>query len=144
MRTLQSSIIILVLALCTGCGGPSTAPVTGVVTLDGQPVYPARVTFVPKTAEGKTDAAGRLSSTETGVDGSYSIEKVAVGENIVGVMMLPVDEDSEEAEDNEKPSIAGKPEKEVYEVVSGENTIDIKLTVAAAPSGKTAVEDDDD
>lgn len=134
----------LLLLFAIGCGGAETAPVQGVVTLDGQPVYPARVTFSPKTAEGATDAGGRVSTALTEVDGSYSIAEAAIGDNIVGVMMLPVDEDSEDSEDNEIPTAAGKPDKDSYTVASGENKIDIKLAAAAAPTARAVADDDDD
>ena len=139
----NSTTAALMLFLFAGCGGSNTAPVTGVVTLDGQPVYPARVTFSPKADEGAMEAGGRVSSAMTEADGSYSIEEAAVGENVVGVMILPADEDSEEAEDNEKPPAAGRPEKSSYTVSSGDNSIDIKLT-AAAPAGRRGMRDDDD
>lgn len=104
--------------------------------MDGSPVFPARVTFSPKGAEGAIEAGGRVSSAMTEADGSYSIDAAAVGENTVGVLILPGDEDSEEAEDNEKPAPAGKPEKTVYTVDSGNNTIDITLTALASPNSK--------
>jgi hypothetical protein len=63
-----------------GCqpGGPKerTYPVTGVVTLNNEPVADAAVTFHPagsgKLAVGKTDASGRftLTTTETGQSGA--------------------------------------------------------------------------
>lgn len=146
-RVIKSTMCVLALMLMTaGCGGSSaTAPVTGIVTLDGNPVFPARVTFTPKADSGSTDA-GVPSSASTEPDGSYSIDAAQIGENIVGVMVLPTDEDSDEAEDNERPPVAGKPEKASYSVVSGSNQIDIKLTVSAplAKSGRRRGEDDDD
>lgn len=119
---------LLTLSAFLGCGEENTALVTGVVTLNGQPVYPARVNFAPKAAEGAIEAAGRLSTAMTEPDGSYRIEAAALGENSVGVMMLPADEDSEEAEDNEQPLPAGKLDKTVFTVESGENNIDLKMT----------------
>ena len=63
-----------------GCqpGGPKerTYPVTGVVTLNNEPVADAAVTFHPagsgKLAVGKTDASGKftLTTTETGQSGA--------------------------------------------------------------------------
>jgi hypothetical protein len=55
----------LLLLACLGCGGGSSATVSGAVTLDGQPVKQGTVRFVP--ADGKSppvDAAIR--------DGKYS------------------------------------------------------------------------
>jgi hypothetical protein len=55
------------LVLCGGCGaeGPVLVPVEGTVTLDGQPVKGASVTFMPQfagqPAMGRTDAAGAFT-----------------------------------------------------------------------------------
>ncbi len=52
-----------------GCGrgdAPELGKVTGVVTLDGQPLPEAQVDFLP--------AAGRPSSAETAQDGSYRLQ----------------------------------------------------------------------
>lgn len=50
-------------ALVAGCGGPANVgTVSGVVTLDGQPLPDARVTFQPRQGApslGVTDASGR-------------------------------------------------------------------------------------
>jgi hypothetical protein len=46
-------ITILITTLLTGCGTNSvipTEPVTGIVTLDGQPLEGASITFVPKSS----------------------------------------------------------------------------------------------
>lgn len=146
MTRVQSLLSILLSAVVAGCGSDTTAPVTGLVTLDGNPVFPARVTFTPRAANGSTEA-GVMSSAVTEPDGSYSIEGAQIGENVVGVMLLPTDEDSEEAEDNERPPAAGKPEKEMYTVASGANEIDIKLAPLAVPGKKRGGrrrDDDDD
>lgn len=147
----NSVLLVLFTFVACGCGGGNnTAPVSGVVMMDGSPVFPARVTFSPKSAQGAVEASGRVSSAMTEPDGTYYIEAAAVGQNTVGVLMLPADGDSEEAEDNERPAPAGKPEKTVYTVDSGDNTIDITLTVLAPPNskggsrGKGRGDDDDD
>jgi hypothetical protein len=52
-----------------GCGSPPPNPITGQVTLDGQPLTDASITFIP-TGETVGDAAhGR-----TGPDGTYELE----------------------------------------------------------------------
>jgi hypothetical protein len=61
---LLATVFILVL---TGCGGISTAPVTGKVILDGKPLAGATVTFIPEgtnpgpTSSGQTDSNGQYS-----------------------------------------------------------------------------------
>lgn len=128
-----------------GCGSENTAPVSGMVSLDGQPVYPARVMFTPMADKGETEA-GVAASALTEADGTYVIPAAAIGKNAVGVMMLPADRDSEEAEDEERPPAVGKPDKSSYDVASGENTIDIKLASLppAGKPGRRAHDDDDD
>ncbi|NLX96310.1 MAG: carboxypeptidase regulatory-like domain-containing protein [Rhodopirellula sp.] len=60
---------LLLLPGCSGGGGgdvPDLAAVTGVVTLDGQPLADANVEFAP--------AAGRPSVGKSGPDGRYTLE----------------------------------------------------------------------
>ena len=57
-----------------GCGQSETVPVTGTVTMNGQPGTEAEVIFTPskgRVASGTTDAAGRFSlSTNKPGDGA--------------------------------------------------------------------------
>lgn len=61
--------IALAASLLVGCGGgPAVVPVSGVVTLDGEPLPEAAVTFQPTAQSGasdgsygKTDAQGRYA-----------------------------------------------------------------------------------
>lgn len=66
-------VVVGSLALQTGCGGTSDMPdlgkVTGVVTLDGQPLSGAQVQFAPPT--------GRPSTGETDASGSYNLRFTA-------------------------------------------------------------------
>ena len=59
---------LLVLAGCGGGGGPEH-PVSGIVTLDGDPVPNATVRFIP---DGDTDATSS-GYAETGTDGKFVI-----------------------------------------------------------------------
>jgi hypothetical protein len=58
-------VLLLLLAILAGCGqdGPQIAPVHGRVTLDGQPLALADVSFQPEGAKrpssGRTDSDGR-------------------------------------------------------------------------------------
>jgi hypothetical protein len=65
MKVFRGSTIALLLAVISGCGkgGPSLAPVHGIVKLDGQPLANADVQFQPpdgqRASSGRTDAEGR-------------------------------------------------------------------------------------
>ncbi len=82
--SIYGGCIPAILLLCaTGCGSAGDYhPVTGKVTLDGQPLADARVVFTPtdetgQSAFGKTDASGTysmISGTNKGVTpGSYKV-----------------------------------------------------------------------
>ena len=79
----------IAVSLLAGCGGgpnnPPTQAVTGTVTLDGNPIEGAIITFVPDSggtgqpAAGKTDAEGKYTLTtfvadDGAVAGSYKIK----------------------------------------------------------------------
>jgi hypothetical protein len=71
MVRVRLGVGLLLLAALTGCGDPNQpklVPVKGVVTLDGQPLSGAVVTFMP----GATTPAGG-GSGRTGKDGSYKL-----------------------------------------------------------------------
>lgn len=87
MQSMKAGCIgfsLLTLLVAAGCGGSGTIPVTGTVTLDGQPLPNAVVAFAPKDgsrpAVGRTDAQGNFQvTTFTENDG------VMPGEHIVTV-----------------------------------------------------------
>src|SRR5262245_16942823 len=60
--------------LFAGCGQSATVPVTGTVTMNGQPATDAEVIFTPskgRVASGTTDAAGKFTlSTNKPGDGA--------------------------------------------------------------------------
>lgn len=76
--------LVAVAVLVVGCGGPANVGVvSGVVTLDGQPLEDARVTFQPREGSpsaGVTDAAGRYELRYT-----RSLMGAAVGEHEVSI-----------------------------------------------------------
>lgn len=88
--------LMAIFAMIPGCGPdyPETIPVSGTVTLDGQPVAGAAVVFTPEEgqkATGTTDASGRfeLSSFQLG-DGAVP------GRHRVTVAKTTVDSGDEE------------------------------------------------
>ena len=68
------AVIALLFEMFVGCGQSETVPVTGTVTLNGQPATEAEVIFTPskgRVASGATDAAGRFTlSTNKSGDGA--------------------------------------------------------------------------
>ncbi len=75
-------VCCVIVAVVTGCG-PKAVPVEGIVTLDGQPVARATVTFQSEDGRhvfgGQTDENGRFSLSSGGTKGAYPGEyKVTV------------------------------------------------------------------
>lgn len=65
----------LLMSLAVGCGGrPDLAPVSGVVTLDGQPLAGAHVSFQPVQDDVGEMAMGSYGTTTA--DGRYSLRLV--------------------------------------------------------------------
>jgi len=72
-------------SIAAGCGGPEyppTYPVTGVLTMDGQPIEGAQVVFhsdtTPRLPSGTTDADGKFRLTmvrpdDGAMEGEYSV-----------------------------------------------------------------------
>ena len=91
-RLLLKPIACSVLVVLAGCGGDArVAPVLGVVTLEGEPVPDASVTFMPKEggrpAFGITDSDGKFELTtfaagDGAVIGSHAVAISAVDEQV--------------------------------------------------------------
>jgi hypothetical protein len=73
-------LCVLALVLCiVGCAdsGPLTAPVSGVVRLNGKPLPDARVTFQPMT--GDPDTPGLTSWSVTAANGAFTLKQEESG-----------------------------------------------------------------
>lgn len=122
-----------------GCGGgPETAPVTGIVTLDGDPLPGAAITFSPESTEGST------SHGMTDAQGKYSLmftrdkSGAMIGKHNVLIEIGDAGGGSSESCDPCPPPDAGprpklpqkyrQPGALTAEVVSGKNEIDFPLT----------------
>ncbi len=114
-----------------GCGGDATRPpistVTGVVTLDGQPLENASVMFQPET--------GRPSSGTTDKEGRYTLEYspgvpgAAEGKHTVIIRTLVPGEDGQPPVSPEKLPARYHDETELeVEVTSGNNVHNFDLT----------------
>lgn len=104
MRILAVAVLAAALVGC-GPGHPPTYSVTGIVTLNGDPVEGARVYFAPtdpkgKTASGDTDAQGKFSLRSYGANdgaqaGSYKVF-VTKAESVEGKQIADAEPDSVE------------------------------------------------
>ena len=87
MRFLLSTTILILLSLHLGCGDGNDPrmPVSGIVTLDGQPLADAKVTLMPKdnrrVANAMTDESGRFESATTFTPGDGAL----IGEHYVAI-----------------------------------------------------------
>jgi len=143
---------LVAIALCgvlAGCGkrGPKLAVVTGKVTLDGQPVAKALVTFVP--VDGSITSAGFSDANGIYRLGCHLGEGAVIGQHRVSVRSQPSDQggpvstshDPDESAykagpENGRPKVFVDPiparynEKSevVREVKAGTNVIDLELT----------------
>jgi len=77
MGTHLFSLLLICQVFCVGCAGesgPELVPVTGTITLDGQPVQHAVIRFLPDASQGTkgpialgvVDSSGRFSLTSPG------------------------------------------------------------------------------
>lgn len=115
-----------------GCGGdhrPARVPVSGVVTMGGDPVEGALVTFMPKTPEGEaatgtTDASGKYVLTtferaDGAVPAEYSVKVAKYEAYTVPLNNGPQGASDENVEFSDEAYAAGYDAPEEGEVVSG-------------------------
>lgn len=131
MVTRLSLYMFLSLAVCsvtTGCGsadGPELANVSGVVTLDGQPLENAQVTFQPEH--------GRPSSGMTNREGKYQIQYTSdrpgamIGSHKV-LITTAIDLPDDTRAPERVPAKYNTNSELVREVQSGTNTFDFELS----------------
>jgi hypothetical protein len=93
MRLLSSLWIVV---LCAGCGeGLPIAPVSGTITLDGNPLAGATITTQPIAVEGNVAGSGSFGTTDA--EGRYELElvKPAVKGAIVGEHRVMISQKSD-------------------------------------------------
>jgi len=135
---------LTLLGLLLGCGGnparQPTAPVTGTVTIDGQPVSQGVVNFLPES--------GRAGHGKLGPDGSFVISTYGNGDGaVVGKHRIAVDARQQQAAEggfaedvayqSAVPARYANPNTSGLEceVVAGEeNVVDLKLSSATGPT----------
>ena len=124
-----SMIAIMCVSLFVGCGGdPNIGYVSGKITLNGEPLDDAFVTFTPTSTEG----VGSITYGKTANGGMYNMiisdnkDGAYVGENLVRVRTG----DSKAGGGVIKevvPAIYNSKSKVVVEVKKGSNTFDFEL-----------------
>jgi hypothetical protein len=128
MRT--RSLSVLVLVIVSGCGGSKYSPVSGTVTLDGQPLANVVVSFQPISAELNS---GPGSTGRTNDKGEYTLEVVGGGNGAVDgwhkVTIRPVVEGNPAGAKLIIPAKYNSKSELKFEVKSGGNTanFDLKL-----------------
>lgn len=70
MRRWGQFVWVGILWVLVGCGGPNVAPVRGKITLNGKPIGPGDILFVPDETKG-TQGKAAVGSFEA--DGLYSL-----------------------------------------------------------------------
>ena len=114
MRQAYCLIPILALVTC-GCGSSQyeLVPVSGVVTLDGEPVTGARVIFEPRRSGEAALNAGPGSDGETDDAGRYSLLTTADGKRgaVVGQHVVMISTFQAEADRSRDTSRVVRPEE---------------------------------
>lgn len=144
-KTFALAIAVLAMSvLLTGCAPstvdrPDTTGVTGTVTLDGEPVEGAVVTFVPtgdgQSAVGKTDGSGQYRLTTFGggdgaITGEYQVKiaKYAAPEAVEA--SGTAEGEGAGVEYEEDPNDTGEQESLLPEKYASESTSGLTATVS--------------
>ena len=145
--------LVVVGPFIAGCGGrpagyPETAPVSGRVTLDGEPLEGASVSFIPaagRSSSGQTDSSGRYQLYYTG-----RIKGAMLGKHRVSISRQVPDQQHVLTEDEQElreqghyqgpqieslpPCYHGSTSELTAEVTAGRNTVDFALRSAGEPA----------
>jgi hypothetical protein len=133
----RAAIMALAAIVLSGCGA-STSQVTGVVTLQNQPVGPGTVIFLPFDEEAEKQGATRALGSFAG-DGKYTLTTKKDGDGAIpGKYRVIIQPQSGEgygaegvsAQPSKIPLRYADPQQSglVQEVQPGENTINFDLT----------------
>ena len=112
MRTISFGLVCLCCSLLVGCGGGSDfdiVPVSGKVTLDGQPLADAVVTFMPQ-ATGSDRDAGPTSWARTDAQGMYELVTATEDETsgaVAGTHQVMITTAEEPQGDDERDDVYG-------------------------------------
>jgi len=123
---------ILPPVLLAGCGGPSVAPVSGRVTVAGQPVAKGSLIFMPNQDKG---TSGKAATGDIQPDGTYTLSTFSekdgaiVGHHRVVITGRSLEDDEGTPPNTEIPPRYGNVRQSglTAEVKSAGNTIDFDL-----------------
>ncbi len=125
-----ASLLLLLLCIETGCGGAKFAPVEGVITLDGQPLEDATVTFTPMGSVGNEI---QQSFGRTDASGKYSLELLSgkqsgalIGNHNVGIAKN-IETESDIMTREEAQSVQLPKHEFTFEVKQGKNEANFNL-----------------
>lgn len=139
IHALMLSICVCLISTLVGCSGSAMQPVEGTVTLDGEPLAGAAISFIP--VEG-----GRPSSGQTDEQGHFTLasftanDGVPPGQYKVTVVKLDARRQAEaapveEGGEGEEPQVMGNIEQAVKFLTpmkySSPATTDLKVEVSA-------------
>jgi hypothetical protein len=138
-RMVLAAGLLLLAAGCGGADGYSSAPVSGVVTLNGAPLAGASIVFQP-AAEGNP---GPPSSAETDTDGSFTLsfatgkEGAVVGQHVIYVSTRKMQASKENSDIEteiaaEQVPLKYRTDPPKFEVPRG-GTSDAKIDLAGPP-----------
>lgn len=111
--TAKAAALSALLVLSAGCGGssdaPETAPVSGIVTVKGQPKAGLNVTFQP-------EAGGRSATGITDDEGNFTLTTYNTGDGAaIGTHHVAVSAGSAGGEDAAPPPMPGFPGYEEWQ-----------------------------
>ena len=105
----STGVAALVSVMFVGCGGsdaPPTAPISGVVMMQGQPVPNVNVTFYPKS--------GRPATGRTNAEGRFKLTTLKPGDGaVIGTHKIAVTNDASN-DASSSPPMPGMPGYEAY------------------------------
>lgn len=116
-------------ALAAGCGGdegPKLVPVSGTVTLDGNPLPDVAVTFHPDQAKG--NKSGLIPAATANAQGKYELEASAKKGAEVGWYKVLVIASSPQPKGGEMPQVVPPPFNKKY---MDAETTDLSIEVKA-------------
>ena len=135
----SSYLVPLLVPLLAGCGGGpyQTARVSGRITLNGQPLAHAAITFQPVATRGHlnpgpgsgafTDSEGRYTLKLTGTETAGAV----IGKHMVRITLVPQDNSADDRPKRSKelPARYNKKTKLEYDVPpAGTDSADFQLT----------------